>query len=410
MLPTRGGVALAGLIVYVLILSVPATAPVCIVASFLMALILLNVPYAMLAVRGVTVQREHPSHVREGADLNVVLRVTNTTGSARILLCLSDRGPEKNNDESLQIPLLSGGKTETVAYACKAGRRGVYTFEECFIESSSPFGLVNARRKADAKSELVVYPLYYELQGAVFPFRKSSSGMTSAPGARAGEGASFFGLRDYRPGDPIRKIHWASSMRAGNILVKEFEEDMHSSVAIVLDTFKSSVVTRGQDSNLEVAIRVAASLANHTLVNGHPTALAYFDESSKSLRVDKTLGDFTPVLDGLARLKPSSMKPADLIWSAGSSLPRHSNLVVVLLSPDREAMEQILRRRAQGIEVMLVLAGQCAGNAGDSELPWLAGMLDVFENAGVTTIMTGPGDDIQASLSLQVKARTRIRI
>jgi len=122
------------------------------------------------------------------------------------------------------------------------------------------------------------------------------------------------------------------------------------------------------------------------------------------------LGDFTPILDGLARLTPSSMKPADLVAAAGASLPRHSNLIVILLSPDQEAMEQILKRRSQGTEVMLVLADKYGARSRTKDPAWLTAMLGMFENAGINTIMIAPGDDIQASLSRNVRSPVRIRL
>lgn len=329
--------------------------------------------------------------------MQVVLHIKNETRGAKALLSLSDRGPRRESDGTVQVPILAAGRVETVSYACSAGRRGVYRFGSCAVESSSPFGLVNARRLVESGSDLVVYPLYYDLAGAMFPLRKSYSGMTSAPGSRPGDGASFFGLREYRHGDPIRKIHWPSSIRARTIMVKEFEEDVHSSVAILLDTSRVSVVTVAGDTNLEVAIRVAASLANHTLVNGHPAALVYFDEATKAVRTDRALGDFTPILDGLARLTPSSMKPADLV-AASAALPRHTNLIVVLLSPDRDAMEQILRQRSQGNEIMVVIVDKYGARARTEDPQWLTAMFGMFDNAGIGTVLIAPGDDIRACL------------
>ncbi|MBA4386815.1 MAG: hypothetical protein C0404_02470 [Verrucomicrobia bacterium] len=407
---TRGGMALICLILFVLVLSIPDNATNFIVLSFFLALLLVNVPYAFLAVRGVSVYRDHQSHVKEGSDIRVNLRVVNRSRGSRILLRFLDRGPGQGRCEPVQVPLLAGRGSETVAYTCQAGKRGIYKFLACRIESSSPFGLVNARRSVRSESDLVVYPLYYELIGAMFPFHKSYSGMTSAPGSRPGEGASFFGLREYREGDPIRKIHWSSSLRARTLMVKEFEEDMHSSVVIMLDTHKLSVVPDGADSNLEVAVRAAASLANHTLVNGHPTTLMYYDESAKCLRSDRAMGDLTPVLDSLARLEASSMKPGDALLAGGASIPRHANLILVLLSADKDAMAELLRIRARGVQIMLVLAdgGDAAGRFAAN--PWLPAMMEMFEYAGINIIVLSKGDDIQAALSQNMRLQRRVRL
>lgn len=407
---TRGGTALIGLIIFVLVLSIPDNATNFIVLSFFAGLLAVNIPYSMLAVRGVSVFRDHPSHVKEGSKVRVTLRVVNRSRNSRLLLRLTDAGPGRGRKESTQVPFLAGGASETVSYECLAGRRGVYDFTTCRIESSSPFGLVNVRRSLPAESKLVVYPLYYELIGATFPFHKSFSGITSAPGSRPGEGASFFGLREYREGDPIRKIHWPSSLRARTLMVKEFEEDMHSSVVIMLDTFQKSIVPAGVDSNLEIAVRAAASLANHTLVSGHPTTLMYYDESAKCVRADKAMGDLTMILDSLARLEVSSAGPADAIRDGKASLPRHANLIAVMLSADRDAMAELLKVRAQGMQVMLVVCDGLDREKRFASRGWLPAMLEMFEYAGINVVMLSPGDDLQGTLSHSMRSPRRVRL
>lgn len=407
---TRGGVGILGLIAFVLILSTPNNATTFIVLSCFASLLILNFPYAFLAVRKLAIYRDHPSHVKEDSEIRVILRVVNQARGPRILLRLFDRGPGQGKVDPVQIPLLPGRGVESASYTCRAGKRGIYRFSNCAVESSSPFGLINARRNLRAESDLVIYPLYYELMGAMFPFRKSFSGLTAMPGSRPGEGASFFGLREYREGDPIRKIHWPSSVRTRTLMVKEFEEDLHSSIVILLDTDRRAIVSDGSDNNLEAAIRTAASLGNYTLVNGHPTTLVYFDESAKSLRTDKAASDLTPILDSLARLGASTMNPAELIASARVLIPKQANLITVLLSADRNAMEELLKLRAQGVEIMLVIADREGVRFRESERPWLVRMLEMYEAAGINTIMIALGDDIQAMLSKNMRASRRVRV
>ncbi|MBN1673423.1 MAG: DUF58 domain-containing protein [Kiritimatiellae bacterium] len=405
---TRGGATLLILILFALAVATPGSAPLFIVLACMAALLAVNVPCALLAVRGVSVRRDHPSHAKEGAPIGVRLHVTNHSGTGRVLLRLYDSGPAPRGDEPVQIPLLPGRRTETVSYTCNAGRRGVYRFRSCRVESSSPFGLVNARRRVRAESELVVYPLYYELMGATFPFHKSYSGLTAAPGSRPGEGPSFFGLREYRPGDPIRKIHWPSTVRARTVMVKEFEEDMHSSITILLDNYRPSVVGHGAATNLETAVRAAASLANYTLVNGHPTTLMSFDAETQFLRIDRATGDLTPVLDGLARLGTSTLDPAELVRIGRASAEKYSNWIVILLAADRQAMADLLRLRAQGIEIVTLIVDAAGEGPRGPDDAWLPAMLNLFDAAGIGVILMTPAEDLQAKLSRNLRRHRRI--
>jgi uncharacterized protein (DUF58 family) len=409
MRPTRGGVVLVAMIIFVLLIATPTSATVFIVLGIMLAVMLLNIPYSLMAVRALTINRTHASHVKENTEMKVSLRVTNHSRAARVLLRLFDGGPRSFTGDPLQIPLLEGKKTQVVSYKCNTGRRGVHSFSSCRVESSSPFGLVNARTRLPVISELIVYPVYYELMGAVFPFRKTYSGLTAAPGSRAGEGASFFGLREYRHGDPIRKIHWPSTVRARTVMIKEFEEDMHSSVAILMDTYRKFVVTAGKDTNLEVAVRSVASLANYTLTCGHPTGLAYFDGHTGYLRTDSAMGDLTPILDGLARLYPSSKTPVDLVRAATGSVSRQSNWIVVLLSADREALSELLKVRARGTEILVVISDRYGSGARERHKSWLPPVLDMLDSAGVRVVMVSPEDDLQAVLSHSLRAQRKVK-
>ena len=407
---TRGGVALLAIIVFVVSVTTASNATAFIVVAALLALLVLNLPYALFAVRGLTVRREHPSHIKEGSAVVVRLLVTNQSRRGRILLRFFDRGPIEGVTEPVQVPALARGQTVPISYTGEVGRRGVYTFSSCRVESSSPFGLVNARRELPVSSELVVYPLYYELTGAAFPFHKTYSGMTGAPAARPGEGPSFFGLREYRQGDPIRKIHWPTTVRARTVMVKEFEEDMHSSVTLVLDSCRRSATSDAGDTNMEVAVRAAASMANYMLVNGHPTTLTWYDTAAGCVRSDRATGDLTPVLDALARLTVGPMAAADLVHTAATRSTGQANWIVLLLAADQAVMSELLRLRSQGTELVVILIeGNAARGRADDEA-WRPSMLELFDDAGIGTIVVEPGTDLQACLSRHLRPPRRMRI
>jgi uncharacterized protein (DUF58 family) len=395
---TRGGWVLGVILVFVFAMAAPDSAPTFLVISLLLALPLVNVPWARAAVRGVEVTRTHPTHVREGTPVRVRLQVSNQTARTQLLLQFVDGVPRAFGAPRLQCASLAAGARQVLHYDATVNRRGVYTLSTCRVESAAPFGLVTAGRDVPVSSELVVYPLYYELTGAAFPFRKTSSGMASVPGSRPGEGPSFFGLREYRSGDPIRKIHWPSSMRARALLVKEFEEDMHSALTIAIDNFRESVVETAEGSTLEVAVRAAATLANYMVTNGHPVVVSHADAATRTVRQDRATGNLTPALDGLARLQPSDVPASDLVARVRRSSP-HANLVVVLLSLDGAGVAELLRARGHGAEVLVVLVdpwGSDRARPDTTEFTPLAGLLD---SAGVALIPVKPGDDLAATLS-----------
>jgi uncharacterized protein (DUF58 family) len=410
MLITKGGIALLLLVLVAVFVIPQAGAANFIVIAGLIALFIVNLPLALRMVRGVSVRREHATHVKEGVEMQVTLHVANTSKTPRMLVQVSDMGPGGKGVEPLMVPFIGGCEVLEVNYTCNAMRRGIYEFSSCGLESTAPFGLFGARRKVPASSRMVVYPLYYELPGAVLPFTKTYSGLTAAPGSRSGEGLSFFGLREYRPGDPIRKIHWSSTLRARTLMVKEFEEDIHSSVVILLDTCRDSIVAGRNTTSLETAIRAVASIANHTLSGGHPTALARFDEEFDEPRCDKSAGDLTAILDSLAALKPSRRQAGNLIEASQPLIPKRGNWVVVLLSKDEAAMELLLHARSRGVEAMLLICDQKGQEITEAQRAWFPQMMDLYEQAGITTVFLKPDDDVQAVLCQSFRPIRRLRI
>ena len=85
---------------------------------------------------------------------------------------------------------------------------------------------------------------------------------------RRGEGMDFHGVREYQPGDPLRRVHWATSARRGKLAVVEFERAYQQDVCIVIDLLKGTNYGSGRDSTLEYAVKVAATLADRTLRAG----------------------------------------------------------------------------------------------------------------------------------------------
>ena len=94
-----------------------------------------------------------------------------------------------------------------------------------------------------------------------------------------GRSSQVIGTRDYRPGDSLRQIHWRSTARTGELIVKEFADDQDLSLSVVLDLSEDGSLGEGKHSTFETAIRIAASLgyfANHNnlpfrIVGSSPT-------------------------------------------------------------------------------------------------------------------------------------------
>jgi uncharacterized protein (DUF58 family) len=114
--------------------------------------------------------------------------------------------------------------------------RGPILAQACLLESSDPLGFFRFREQAGDGEVGVVLPRFMAL--AARPQARELEASVSAP--RAGSGMELFGVREYRPGDPLRRIHWRSSARLGELVVREYEPPGVQTVGIFCDPYPST--------------------------------------------------------------------------------------------------------------------------------------------------------------------------
>lgn len=157
------------------------------------------------------------------------------------------------SDETLQ---LAAGEHRKIGMKLTPGRRGVIAMGDVRALLPDPLGFFQRCKRIDTKpARLVVLPKRYRLPEIVMPgssaFRIGGEETSNA----IGNSGEFVGLREYRPGDPMRQIHWKSWAHTGRPMVKELEDNYFPRYALVLDTFSGSP----DESVFEEMVSVAAS-------------------------------------------------------------------------------------------------------------------------------------------------------
>jgi len=180
--------------------------------------------------------------------------------------------------------------------------RGVYPRRPPRIVCGFPFGLWEARRPLEVTAPLLVWPRTL----AVAPLPAVEGGHSLGGLAvrdRAGNWGDPLGVRPYRRGDPLRRVHWAQTARHRQLIVCEVQSNTTPRVQIVLDVQPSVHAGRGVDGSREWAIRVAASLAEGWIGQRAEVELV-FDGGFLPARGGSARAQSTAVLDALARIPP----------------------------------------------------------------------------------------------------------
>ncbi|MEO7297808.1 MAG: DUF58 domain-containing protein [Verrucomicrobiota bacterium] len=159
--------------------------------------------------------------------------------------------------EGQLLPDLPAGREQIFRAELMPLRRGVMRLTGVALASPDPFGLFRSLRRLPAAQSVLILPKRYSMPPFALPgamkFQQGGVSMASS----IGESEEFVALREYRPGDPLRRIHWKSFAKIGKPIVKEFQEEFFVRHALVLDTFSPQT----NSEIFEEAVSVAASIA-----------------------------------------------------------------------------------------------------------------------------------------------------
>jgi uncharacterized protein (DUF58 family) len=274
-------------------------------------------------------------------------------------------------------------------------RRGRYVLPALGIAWTDAFGLLRSRGVWLPEQIVLAYPRYFTLDELPLPLgrRYQPGGIPLA--SEVGDSLEFVGTREYREGDPLRKIHWRSWGRLGRPVVKEYQEEYFSRIALVLDTFLPRRPTPHDRDRFEAAISVLASVAEHFSRSDEVVDILAAGPDLYEVSTGRSLGYLDNVLDVLACLEPCPAPPFETIApSLFERLERLTTVVAVLLDWD-EAREAFLRRvRALGVAVHVLLVHE-----GDTKKPWGS----VASDLG--SVMLLPPSQVASRLAAEEEAR-----
>jgi len=232
-----------------LVLGIAALALVVAVALWL----LLQTPPDLAVSR-----RVHPDRLHVGSEGRIDLLVENLGRRSTPLLAATDWFDEGRRAARFLVPPLAAGATARAAYRIPTRRRGRYRVGPLSVAVTDPFGLARRSERSAGDAELVVRPRVYEILAPVAVGSRISAEpeATSARAVVSDLGDEFVTLRDYELGDDLRRVHWRSTARTGELMIRQDETRWRSRAAVVLDVLPGA----HDAASFEVAVEAAASV------------------------------------------------------------------------------------------------------------------------------------------------------
>ena len=354
------------------------------VALGLIAAVLLARLWTRLAGRPVELRRRLPGGERfAGDDVHVRLELVSPRRLPANVLVQERIG--KLGERETPVPR---GKA---SYVLERLPRGRYAFEDTTAVIEDPLGFDRVELPLPTPGALLVYPRLADLERLF-----SESGAAARDGRRLllrrPSGFDLHSVRDYQQGESLRMVHWRSTAKRAQLMVRELEDSPRDEVAIVLDADPLAVV--GESFELQVC--AAGSLLLAHARRGRRSVLVINSPRREQQRIQSADGDWRAALDLLAAVEPAEGPPlAALLADEGGSAARSLELAVVTASLPARLVERLVERSLGHRDVSLVLVDSASfGAAGPQRFPELLRL----QAAGVAVAVLRRGDDLVAAL------------
>ncbi len=197
----------------------------------------------------------HPARVHAGQVSRVEVRIRNLRARDTPVLRLRDPVTGTAGAELL-VPPLDQGAASVASYRLPTERRGIVRVGPLRVEVTDPLGLAQASTAASPRVEVTVYPAVDDVQPVPFTTGNDPLAGVLHPQALGRSGDDFYALRPYVVGDDLRRIHWPSTARHDELLVRQQEQPWQARTTVVLDVRRQA---HDADS-LERAVSAAASI------------------------------------------------------------------------------------------------------------------------------------------------------
>jgi uncharacterized protein (DUF58 family) len=287
----------------------------------------------------------------------------------------------------MPIPAVAGSRLltqlrphEKQSYVARSWltRRGSFPIGPTILTVSDPLGLFRVTRSFPAERSLVILPM-------TFPINSFISPPGLLPGGRVIRRKSMditphaAGVREYVAGDPMKRIHWQTSARRGQLMVKEFEQDPQAEVWLFLDAQKKVHVHKSYvtpeiplesllfsrrpkltlpPSTLEYEVSIAASLAHYFIQQKRAVGLVTEERTYTMIPAERSERQENKILETLAFLQGiGDLSISELVGAQAPQLPLGSS--VILLTPTTSfdlliVADDLLRRNLRPIVILLV--------------------------------------------------------
>jgi uncharacterized protein (DUF58 family) len=235
------------------------------VLAMLLSLIIASGFLSEWGIKGLSIKRTFPPYIFARTPCSIMVQVTN---NKRYLPSFSLELEEQIDGEKKEglayLFRVGPQKTQTQVYRLAFPRRGIHKLQDPNLLTRFPFGFFIKGARTKETREVLAYPQLLPWEELLPEQAHGDERSRSRPSK--GRGEDIFAVREYLPGDASRDIHWRSTAKRSQTIVKEYERPGAKKVQICLDTYLPEKATAQEQALFEQRVSKAASLAYHLLL------------------------------------------------------------------------------------------------------------------------------------------------
>lgn len=329
--------------------------------TFLAALMCVSVVWAILSprTRPIEIERHLPRFGTAGIPVRYTITLRgNLPRNLTLLETLEDTRPTFAQFRLKKLPfaraLIEEQSVPPRAIEFTPTRRGRIHFLGVTLAKADIFGLVYNHRHIPLAQSLVILPKRYRLERLDLPGTREYQPAGVALASAVGQSDEFIALRDYRPGDPLRHIHWSSVAKTDRLIVREHEDEFYVRHALILDTF-------GDDETIfEEAVSVAASFVCTIQTQESLLDLLFVGDGAYCFTAGRGVGHVDQMLEVLAGVQQQAGDFTKLEALVLRHAARVSGCVCVFTKWDA-ARQRLVERLTMPVRVYVVSRTEIPG-------------------------------------------------
>jgi uncharacterized protein (DUF58 family) len=339
--------------------------PIRIMAFSLIALLTVDFTVGFLFRPKLDIEHDVPKRVRSGNMIRIDYTISNSRSFPVWNIHLDpvhQQGWIRLEADIASLDSIPAKGTIRMSAFLQSEKRGEYVLKPSFASSAFPFGIIKWTCRKKNPQRVLVYPAYEPLNSVKLPlnsrFQKEGVSLVS----NVGESMEFHACREFRTGDNPKHIHWPTTARKNDLIVREFQEEYLCRIALIVDTFipsKESFFTLRTQKvfpEFEAALSLTAALSHYLAHGDYIVDIFAAGPDVYHFKGGRSLAQLDQILDILACLEPNRKEPLKkLETTVIEEMASIGSAMLLLLKWDKDRKRLVDQLHEYGIELKIVL-------------------------------------------------------